>query len=135
MMNPGKNVSKMAMHITYGCLVVPVEVELYDDTVLHIREEILAKVWETRVNGVIIDLSGVSVIDSFSGGVIRDTAKAVSLLGATTVISGLQPETAAALVDLNLYFEGIVKVSTLEEGLRLLQPAAADRPELNNETL
>lgn len=135
MMNPGKNVSKMAMHITYGCLVVPVEVELYDDTVLLIREEILAKVRETRVNGVIIDLSGVSVIDSFSGGVIRDTAKAVSLLGATTVISGLQPETAAALVDLNLYFEGIVKVSTLEEGLRLLQPAAADRPELNNETL
>ncbi len=126
-MNTDRIASDVAMHITYGCLVVPVDVELYDDTVLHIREEILAKVQETRVKGVIIDLSGVSVIDSFSGGVIQDTAKAVSLLGATTVISGLQPETAAVLVDLNLYFEGIAKASTLEAGLRLLQSAAAGR--------
>jgi len=50
-MNTDKIASDVAMHITYGCLVVPVDVELYDDTVLHIREEILAKVRETRVKG------------------------------------------------------------------------------------
>jgi rsbT antagonist protein RsbS len=122
-----KDASEVAMHITYGCLVVPVQVELYDNTVLHIREEILAKVQEEKVKGVIIDLSGVSVIDSFSAGVIRDTARAVALLGTRAVISGLRPDTVASLVDLNIYFEGTAKVSSLEEGLRLLQPAAGRR--------
>ncbi len=128
-MTADNSISGVSMYITYGCLVVPVQVELYDNIVLHLREQVLEKVQNTRVKGVIIDLSGVSVIDSFSGSVIRDTAKAVSLLGAAVVISGLQPETAAALVDLNLYFEEIPKVSSLEQGLRLLQPAAADRQE------
>jgi rsbT antagonist protein RsbS len=98
------------------------------------REEILAKVQETRVKGVIIDFSAVSVIDSYAAGVFNDTARAVSILGAAAVISGIKPGTAASLVDLDLYFDGITKVSSLEEGLRILRSAAANQGEPHHET-
>jgi serine/threonine-protein kinase RsbT len=124
-MNTGKGASGVAMHITYGCLVVPVPVELHDNTLSRVREEVLAKVLETRVKGVIIDLSAVSVIDSFAAGILNDTARSVSLLGAAAVISGIKPGTAVSLVDLDLYFEGITKVSSLEEGFHILRSSAA----------
>jgi rsbT antagonist protein RsbS len=133
-MDTDKGVAGAAMHIIYGCLVVPIPVELHDNTLYRVREEVLEKVMETRVKGVIIDLSAVSVIDSFAAGILDDTARSVSLLGAAVVISGIKPGTAASLVDLGLYFDGITNVSSLEEAFRILGSAAENEEEPANET-
>lgn len=133
-MKDNNGASDALMYITYGCLVVPVQADLRDNTLVRTQEEIVAKVQETRVKGVIIDFSAVAVIDSYAAGVINDTAKAVSLLGAVAVISGIKPGTAASLVDLDRYFDGITKVSSLEEGLRILRPAATNPGEPHHET-
>lgn len=132
-MNHNNDAPDVVMYITYGCLVVLLEAELRDHTLVRTQEEILAKVQETRVKGVIIDLSAVSVIDSYAAGLFNDTARAVSLLGAAVVISGIKPGTAASLVDLDLYFDGITKVSALEEGFRVLRSAAANEGETHDE--
>ncbi|UCH93557.1 MAG: STAS domain-containing protein [Candidatus Aminicenantes bacterium] len=126
-MNDNNGSSAAVMYITYDCLVVPIQAELHDNTLVRTQEEILAKVQDTRVKGVIIDFSAVSVIDSYAASLLNDTARAVSLLGAAAVISGIKPGTAASLVDLGLYFHGITKVSSLEEGFRILQPKAANQ--------
>lgn len=121
--------SKVTMHITRGCLVVLIQVELYDKVLLQIQGDILERVKETGVKGVIIDVSGVDVIDSFIAQTISDTARMASMLGATTVLTGLKPGVVASLIDLDFEPKGIQTAITLEEGFRILEPVVLPREE------
>ena len=121
--------SKVAMYITQGCLVVPIQVELHDELVLQIQEDILERVNKTGIKGVIIDVSGVAIIDSPLGRAISDTARMASLLGAKTVITGLRPGVVASLIDLDFDIRGIATAVSLEEGFRMLAPVVAPKEE------
>lgn len=110
------------MHITHGCLVVPIQVELSDEAMLEIQTEILEKVSQTGVKGVLIDLAGVDILDSFLAQAFLDTGRMASLLGAVTVIVGLKPELVSALIDLGLDFGDIQIAITLEQGFQKLKP-------------
>ena len=94
----------VTMHITHGCLVVPIQVELSDEAMLEIQAGILEKVSQTGVKGVIIDLAGVDILDAFLAQAFLDTGRMIFLLGAVTIIAGLKPELVSALVDLGLEF-------------------------------
>ena len=108
------------MQIVRGCLVVPVQVELYDDVVLQLQKDILETVRETKAKGVILDLSTVDVMDSFIAQTLSDTARMTALLGAKTVLSGLQAGVVAALIDLDVEFQDAQTARTLEEGFRIV---------------
>ncbi len=110
------------MYITRGCLVVPIQVELYDEVVLQIQAAILERVKETGVKGVIIDVSGVDIMDSFIAKTISDTARMASMLGATTVLTGLKPGVAASLIDLDFELTDIQTAISIEEGFGILEP-------------
>jgi rsbT antagonist protein RsbS len=112
----------VTMHVTHGCLVVPIQVEISDKAMLEIQAEILEKVSQTGVKGVIIDLAGVNILDSFLAQAFLDTGRMISLLGAGTVIVGIKPELVSALVDLGLEFKDILTAITLEQGFQKLRP-------------
>jgi len=114
--------ARVTMHITHGCLVVPIQVEISDEAMLEIQTEILEKVSQTGVKGVIIDLAGVDILDSFLAQAFLDTGRMISLLGAGTVIVGLKPELVSALVDLGLEFKDILTAITVEQGFQKLRP-------------
>jgi len=118
------------MQVVRGCLVVPVQVELYDDVVLQIQRDILEKVQETHTKGVIIDVSAVEVMDSFIAQTLSDTARMASLLGAKTVLCGLQAGVVAALVDLNIEFHDVQTARTLEDSFRILEPVVLPEEKL-----
>ncbi|MHC1609251.1 MAG: STAS domain-containing protein [Candidatus Methanofastidiosia archaeon] len=111
------------MHITSGCLIVPIQIELYDEAMLHIQREILKRIEATGVKSVVIDFSGVTVMDSFLCKTAFDTARMASLLGAKTVITGFRPEVVASIVNLGIDFEGILISTTVEEGIHKVAPA------------
>lgn len=121
--------SKMAMYVTQGCLAVPIQVELDDKSVLHIQGDILERVNKTGTKGVVIDVSGVAVIDSSLGRSIFDTARMASLLGVKTVITGLRPGVVASLIDLGFEAGDVPTAISLEEGLRMLALLVAPRAE------
>jgi rsbT antagonist protein RsbS len=133
-MDHNNDASEVTMYITGDCLVVPLEAELRDAALVRTGEAIPAKVQETGVKGVIIDFSAVSVIDSYAASLVDRTARAVSLLGSTAVISGIQPTAAASLVDLGLYFDGITKAASLDEALRILRRPAENARENSDGT-
>ena len=112
----------VTMFTTWGCLVVPIQVELYDRVMLRVQEDILKRIRDTGVKGVVLDLAGVDIIDSFLARAISDTAKMVSLMGARAVITGLKAEVAASLTDLDIDFEGVLTAKNPEDGLRRLEP-------------
>jgi len=109
------------MHVMGGCLVVPIQVELTDRLMSQIQRDILDNVARTGVKGIIVDVSGVNILDSFLGQKICDTARMASLLGAPTVVTGIKPAIAASLIDLGFQLKGVEIALSVEEGFRKLQ--------------
>lgn len=122
--------SRVAMHISRGCLIVPIQIELYDEIIPRIQKDILERVKETGIKGVIIDVSGVEIIDSFFAQAICDTVRMVSMLGAATILTGLKPEVVASIVDLDIEFKDIKTAMNLEAGFQILEPLVRPKEEL-----
>jgi len=119
-MEDDSNLSKVVMYITRGYLVVPIQVELYDENIIQMQKDILKRVNEAKIKGVIIDLSAVDIMDSFLAQSLCDTVKMNSMLGASTILTGFQPEVVASIIELNLEFKDIQTAINIEEGFQRL---------------
>ena len=101
-------------------LIASIQSALSDADLVSLRDELSHKVGEYRSSGVIVDVTGLDVIDSFATRTIRSIAMMLKLRGAMTVIVGIQPEVAFAMVQLGLAMEDIATALDLEEGLAYL---------------
>ncbi len=88
---------------------------------LQLQNQLVERVGRLRSRGVIIDVSLLDVMDSFATRTLRSMAKMVRLRGARTVIVGIQPEVAFAMVQLGLGLDEVETALDLEEGLELLE--------------
>jgi rsbT antagonist protein RsbS len=80
----------------------------------------MERVSQFRAQGIIVDVTAIDVMDSFAARSLRTIAHMTRLRGADTVIVGLQPEVAFAMVQLGLAFDDMNTALDLEEGLALL---------------
>ena len=118
-----KSSSNLSIHISEGCLVVPIQGDIDDERMGEIQKLILKGVEDNRVKGVVIDVSGVRIIEPYHARIIDNTAKMIYLLGAKTVLTGIRPGVAISLADSNFDFKEIYETAgTFEEGIRKLQP-------------
>jgi len=101
-------------------LIASVQSALSDPDLLHLRDDLTEGVGRHRSRGAIIDVALLDVIDSFATRTLRGVAHMLRLRGAETVIVGIQPEVAFAMVQLGLTLEGIGTALDLEEGLAYL---------------
>jgi rsbT antagonist protein RsbS len=106
-----------------GILIASVQSELSDTDLLQLRDELLERVGEHTVHGVIIDVTALDVIDSFAARTLSNTALMVRLRGAETVIVGIQAEVAFSMIQLGLALKGVTTALDLEEGLSILREA------------
>lgn len=104
-----------------GCLVVTVQEELHDQAAERLQARILERLQQVRAPGLIIDVTALPVVDSFLGRLLRDTAIMARLMGAETVLVGLQPAVAITLCELGLDLPGIHTDLDLERGLEWLE--------------
>jgi rsbT antagonist protein RsbS len=98
-------------------LIATLQAALADTDLMALRDALLEQVGRFRSRGVILDVTAVGVMDSFACRTLRDIALAIRLRGAETVIVGLQPDVAFAMVQLGLTLEGVTTALDLEEGL------------------
>jgi rsbT antagonist protein RsbS len=101
-------------------LIVSIQAALTDKDLLQLKDELAEKVGRFRSQGVVIDVTALDVMDSFATRTLRGIAEATRLRGAKTVIVGIQPEVAMAMIQLGLALDGIDTALDLEEGLELL---------------
>lgn len=101
-------------------LIATVQAVLTDEDLVALRDRLVASVGKYRSAGVILDVTGLDVMDSFSVRTLRDMAHMIRLRGAETVIVGIQPEVAFAMVQLGLTLQGVTTALDLEEGLAYL---------------
>ena len=119
-MNYSVESTKISMHETQGCLVVLIQEELSKEAAQRIQKNLLKQVHAKNIKGVVIDLSGVKIIDSTLWEVFSKTAKMIKMLGVPSVITGLGPGVVASIIDLNLDFSDITTSMNLEGGLEIL---------------
>lgn len=101
-------------------LIASVQAVLTDEDLVTLRDRLVAQVGRYRSMGVILDVTGLDVMDSFSVRTLRDMAHMIRLRGADTVIVGIQPEVAFSMVQLGLSLAGVPTALDLEEGLAYL---------------
>jgi len=101
-------------------LIASIQSELRDKELLELSDEIVNKVGRFRSRGVVVDVSALDVLDSFAARTLRNVSEMTKLRGATTVIVGIQPDIAFAMVQLGLTLDGVLTALDLEEGLDLL---------------
>ena len=102
-------------------LIASIQSALTDTDVLQLRDDVMAQVTRHRSRGIIVDVTSLDVMDSFVSRSLRGIAMMTRLRGAETVIVGIQPEVAFAMVQLGMSFEDVQTALDLEEGLALLQ--------------
>lgn len=102
-------------------LILTIQVELHDKTTIRLQEDILEKIFETKPQGLVIDVSAVSVVDSFLGRMLSDTATMAKTMGVETVLVGIQPEIAITMQEMGLELKGVHASLNLEKGIALLQ--------------
>ena len=101
-------------------LIATVQAALTDADLLQLRRALVERVVQARARGIIIDLTAMDVMDSFASRTIREMAHIIRLRGGETVIVGIQPDVALAMVQLGLVLGGVTTALDLEEGLEHL---------------
>jgi len=104
-------------------LIATVQAALTDSETERLRYDLMERVSRFRAQGIIVDVTAIDVMDSFAARSLRTIAHMTRLRGADTVIVGLQPEVAFAMVQLGLAFDDMNTALDLEEGLALLNRA------------
>lgn len=113
--------SKIPILKLYNNLLISIQWELDDKTAMQFQEDLLKKIHETGATGVVIDLTSVDVIDSFIAKILGDSVNMSKLMGATVVLTGIQPAVAITLIELGIELEDIHTALDLEKGLELLK--------------
>ena len=101
-------------------LIATVRSALTDSETDLFRERLMDRVTQSRAQGIVVDVTAIDVLDSFAARSLQTIARMTRLRGAVTVIVGLQPEVAFAMVQLGLAFDDMHTALDLEEGLVLL---------------
>lgn len=123
--------------LTLGdALLVSIQVDLQDDSVVALQEDLAERVVATHARGVVIDISAVEIVDSFIGRMFATVAALSRVLDAETVVVGMRPAVAITLVELGLSLEGVRTALDLEKGLGVLRRLRAERswsPDVDDE--
>ena len=108
--------------------IASIQSDLSDTEVLALRDDLIERVGRFRAIGIVLDVSALDVIDSFVARALRSIALTAKLRGARTVIVGIQPDVAVAIVQFRLNLEPLRTALDLDEALALLELRPERKP-------
>jgi rsbT antagonist protein RsbS len=106
-------------------LIASIHTALDDSQLVRFQQDLVERIGSDRARGVVIDVAALDVLDSFASRTLRDIAEMARLRGALTVIVGIQPEVAFAMVRLGMDTGSVSTALDLEEGLACLDGRVA----------
>lgn len=101
-------------------LIVSIHASLDDEQLVRLQRDLLERVGRDRSRGILIDVAALDVLDSFAARTLADLAYMAQLRGARTVVVGITPDVAMALVRLGVRIPRTQTALDLEEGLEWL---------------
>jgi len=101
-------------------LLVSIQVDIHDRLAKALEEDLSERIVATGARGVMIDISGLEIVDSFMGRMLDNIAAVSRLLDADTVVVGMRPAVAITLVELGLSLTGVKTALNVERGMALI---------------
>ena len=102
-------------------LLVTIQVDMHDQLALKLQDDLSTAIQKYAAKGVLIDISTLEMVDSFIGRMVADISGMGRILGAETVLVGMQPAVAITLVELGLSLPGVATALNVERGMALLR--------------
>lgn len=107
-------------------LLATVHVDLHDDVAEAFQEDILTELEKRRAGGLVIDISGLDVVDTYVARVLSETGRMAKLMGTETVIVGMRPYVAATLIRMGYVMDGVRTALNVDDGIEALAQIAAE---------
>jgi len=123
---PSVDTARIPMQVSRGCVVASIQVALTDAVLQGFRRDLLERVHACGARGVILDVAGVDVLDSWDFEALRRTMIMAEVMGAFPVVSGMRPGVVSALVDLDVDIDGLRAARNLDGAFALLEQATAE---------
>ncbi|WP_343691191.1 STAS domain-containing protein [Chitinophaga sp.] len=102
-------------------LLVTIQIDLYDRLATNLETDLVQMVNKTEAKGVLIDISALSIVDSFMGRILGNIGSMSKIMDAETVVVGMQPAVAITLIELGLELKGVHTALNVEKGMELLK--------------
>jgi rsbT antagonist protein RsbS len=102
-------------------LLVTIQVDMHDQLALKLQDDLTTAIQKHASKGVLIDISTLEMVDSFIGRMVSDISGMSKILGAETMLVGMQPAVAITLVELGLSLPGVATALNVERGMALLR--------------
>src|SRR6201992_168949 len=101
-------------------LLITIQVDMHAKLALQLQDDVTQRISEWGSTGVLIDISSLEIVDSFIGRMLANIAAMSRVLGAETVVVGMQPAVAITLVELGMSLPGVRTALNVESGMELL---------------
>jgi rsbT antagonist protein RsbS len=111
----------------HGQLIVSIQIELSDRIVLELKDNLAHEIRTREVSGLIIEVSGVDIFDSFIARSIRDIAQMAKLMGVRTILAGLDAAMAITLMEMGIQMHDVETTLNLESALDTLAASHRER--------
>lgn len=102
-------------------LLVTIQIDLYDRLATNLETDLVQMVNKTNARGVLIDISALTIVDSFMGRILGNIGSMSKIMDAETVVVGMQPAVAITLIELGLSLKGVHTALNVERGMELLK--------------
>jgi rsbT antagonist protein RsbS len=102
-------------------LLVTIQIDMHDRMALKLQDDLSNAIVKNASRGVLIDISTLEMVDSFIGRMVADISSIGKILGAETILVGMQPAVAITLVELGLSLPGVATALNVERGMVLLR--------------
>jgi rsbT antagonist protein RsbS len=113
-------------------LLVSIQIEMSDPVALALQDDLTERIADQGAVGVLIDISALTMVDSFIGRTIANIAKMASIMDAPTVLVGMQPAVAITVVELGVPLAGVRTALDVDRGMKLLETLWAEREASGN---
>jgi rsbT antagonist protein RsbS len=120
----GAAAARIPLQVSQGCIVASVQVDLRPDVLTGLQTDVLNLLRDSGARAVIIDLSGVQAIDPEEFEALLRTSDMARLMGARSVLSGLNAGVVSSLVDLDVPLTDVEATRTLDAAFELVRAAS-----------
>ena len=117
------------LQLTGGAIVASIQLDLTDEVMLQFRHDLLSLIVSSGATRVIMDVSGVMVMDFDEFLSLQQTATMARLTGARTVVAGLRPGVVSSLVELDAPLDWVEAALNLEQAFELFETPNESRTE------
>ncbi len=113
--------ARIPLQLSRNCIVASIQVDLSSDVLRRFRVDLLEFLQQTGAQAVILDLSGLEILDLEEFEALKQTMAMASLMGAKSIVAGLRPGVVSALIELNADVEDILAAYNLDDAFSQIE--------------